>query len=175
MYPSLTPYHYCANNPLKFVDPDGKEITNPQGYILSNPQVLMLLVALDQEIGNQKDLQSEDFTIEITGGDRYKKSDGKMYSRMTDKEIKSKDEKSKRSSHLEKRGARGFDLAIRKGNINKDDVKKAANTLGIEQVNIEYDDNHIHLGLPWGYGIALKEWFIKNFKPFNNEAEEENE
>ncbi|MBR4787257.1 MAG: RHS repeat-associated core domain-containing protein, partial [Bacteroidales bacterium] len=28
-YPSLSPYVYCANNPVKLVDPNGEEISNP--------------------------------------------------------------------------------------------------------------------------------------------------
>ena len=28
-YPSMSPYNYCAWNPVKLVDPDGREIENP--------------------------------------------------------------------------------------------------------------------------------------------------
>jgi hypothetical protein len=30
-YPSLSPYVYCANNPIKLVDPDGRDIWHPDG------------------------------------------------------------------------------------------------------------------------------------------------
>ncbi len=35
-YPSLSSYTYCANNPIKLVDPNGEEITSPDGWIVDN-------------------------------------------------------------------------------------------------------------------------------------------
>ena len=30
-YPSLSPYVYCADNPVKLVDPNGEEVWHPDG------------------------------------------------------------------------------------------------------------------------------------------------
>jgi len=169
-YPSTSPYTYCLNNPLKYIDPDGKEITNPQGFVIENPNVLMYLVNLDNTICRLNDVNSSDFEIEITGGDRYKK-DGKIFSKTTNKEEK---RSSSTSPHLKERGARAVDLSIRTGNITNADIKKASNELGISSLNIndQYKDNHIHIGLPWGYGNPLKQLFINLFKPFHREQSE---
>ena len=35
-YPSLSPYVYCADNPVKLVDPNGEEISSPDGWIVDN-------------------------------------------------------------------------------------------------------------------------------------------
>ncbi|MBR1963953.1 MAG: hypothetical protein IKA19_04595 [Muribaculaceae bacterium] len=33
-YPSLTPYNHCANNPLSYVDPDGKVLRDQNGNVV---------------------------------------------------------------------------------------------------------------------------------------------
>ena len=35
-YPSLSPYVYCADNPVRCVDPNGEEISSPDGWIVDN-------------------------------------------------------------------------------------------------------------------------------------------
>lgn len=42
-YPSLSPYVHVANNPLKFVDPYGRRIINPNNFILQNTKFVQTL------------------------------------------------------------------------------------------------------------------------------------
>lgn len=47
-YPSLTPYHYVANNPLRYIDPDGKRIGNPNDPATTFIQYAMQLTPVGQ-------------------------------------------------------------------------------------------------------------------------------
>ena len=163
-YPGLSPYNYVADNPLKFIDPNGKEIKNPKKYVLGNPNVEKALKALDAKIAEMKNLKSEDFVIVISGGDRYKK-DGKIYSSSDNKEIEGSH---KKSAHLISSGARGIDFKMldSKSKISKEDIEKAWKKLGYSQYEDDHKkDPHIHVGLPYNKR-ATKETYKKGHIPF---------
>ena len=43
-YPSFSPYVYCANNPVKLVDPNGEEVTSPDGWIVNHTNKTLIWV-----------------------------------------------------------------------------------------------------------------------------------
>jgi RHS repeat-associated protein len=143
--PGWSPYAYALNNPLRYIDPTGEEITNPYYMVLSNPMVIAGLKLFDQEISNLSGLSSADYTFVITGGDRYR-LDGKVYSATNNQEVPNS---SPISRHLQERGALAVDLR-KPENIGNDIIEEAMLKAGFDQKDFRnnYEDGHLHFALP---------------------------
>lgn len=146
-YIFASPFAFTLNNPIKLLDPDGKEVTNPKKMVLNNKTLIKKLSKLNKSIIEETGLRNSGFTIKITGGDRYKK-DGKIYS-LTHKDEKVKGSVS-RSRHLIEEGARAVDLMIINdgdGKVTAELITKLAKKLGFSYSKTDYPDNHIHIQL----------------------------
>jgi hypothetical protein len=142
-YPSLTPYNFVGNSPILFVDPDGKRIRNSRKMVLSNKTLIKKLKAFDKAVARiaKKDINS--FTFVISGGDRYKDSEGNIYSATNDKEIP---KSAKKSQHLREEGATGVDLKFAEG-ISYEVIEAAAEEVGFRLDPSGTYDDHFHLDL----------------------------
>jgi RHS repeat-associated protein len=157
-YPSLSPYVYCADNPLKFVDPNGKEITNPNRIILGNKALIAALIKFNNKIAEITGMKSSEFTIRISGGDRYTaivpmKVDGVVVKELKVPASRTNNEliwnSAENTRHYESQGAVAVDLVRVKGNISDDVIRKASVAAGFDEILMEYpNDSHFHIGLP---------------------------
>ncbi|MEW6412635.1 MAG: hypothetical protein AB1483_09205 [Candidatus Zixiibacteriota bacterium] len=139
-YPSISPYVYVANNPLIYLDPDGKDILNDQRNVISNSQVFWSLVIFNATLGGITGKDPSDISITVTGGDRHIEGDG-AYSCTDGKFVT----RNKKTLHAVENGARAVDVRP-VPEISWNDIYKAARLTGYTQILNEH--NHYHFGLP---------------------------
>jgi RHS repeat-associated protein len=136
-------FAYVENNPSNFTDPLGLRI-QWNGYIVTNLQVIRNLIRLNQEIV-KLGIKDDEFALSITGGDRFKDTQGNIRSLTTYEIVKNS---SSTSPHLFERGARALDLCV--SGVSDELFDKALRKTEFLPVNTErnYTDQHTHIALP---------------------------
>jgi hypothetical protein len=128
---------------VKYVDPDGRKIRNPDKMVLSNKTLIKQMRSFDRAVSRISGKNIDSYAFTITGGDRYRKN-GKIYSATNHNEISNS---AKNSPHLQENGAIGVDLAFAKG-ISYEILEKAAKDVGMRLDPAgKYTDGHFHLDI----------------------------
>ncbi|MEP1033839.1 RHS repeat-associated core domain-containing protein, partial [Ekhidna sp.] len=137
-YRLISPYSYVANNPLSYIDIDGRDIKNPDKYVISNKKFIRKLKQFDRALAKIAGVNKSSYSLIITGGDRYRKN-GNILSKTNDDPIPQSDPD---SFHLQENGATGIDF--RKAKFSDEQLKAAAEEVGL-QFQGGYNDKHFHL------------------------------
>lgn len=68
-YPSLSPYAYCANNPVKLVDPNGEEWTDIDGKIILDHSKIKVYIFYDPNSFKSQSEQMYNDAVKLYGKD----------------------------------------------------------------------------------------------------------
>ena len=184
-----TPFQAMGNNPTLRIDPDGKlDIINPYNQVVSNQKLITALEKFNDYIAEFSGLHSSEFTIKITGGDRYydysdpkstttvttflvNKNEDVETGTITEPKVKSKsngkwiENSHPLTDHAQENGARGIDVQISE-NISQDVIKKAIKAAGLRITPEKaYKDGHRHIKLPRSKKNNSKFSKGKNYRP----------
>ena len=141
--------------------------------------LVSIIKEYDAAMAQVLNVPSSEFELVISGGDRYKDSNGDICSRTTNEMVK---ESAEKSPHLVGRGARAVDFSARKSDkrITTQVLKKAMNIVNkhknkINQIKNDYDDGHIHLSIPYSQSGEYN-WNSHPFKkPYISGQEEDDD
>jgi RHS repeat-associated protein len=167
-YPERSSYEFCAGNPIRSIDIDGRKITNPGHFVLSNPYLIQVLGRFDQEVSRLSGVSSSDYEFRISGGDRNRDEAGSIRSLSNGSIVRNS---VSTSFHLQTKGALAADLIYPSNKkITKSIIEKAAAQTGLRFVDT-YADNHFHLQLQSSYAKDyLSNWRINRLYRPTDEA-----
>jgi RHS repeat-associated protein len=139
-------YSYVGGNPVAWRDPTGLRIIFGN-YVLNNPILVNNLQRLNQEIVNLG-IRDADFTLRVTGGDRYRDQAGNIRSSTDNQKINNSDPN---SAHLIENGARAVDLDIT--GVTREIFNKALGKTDFDPAGTLYPESypkepHTHIRLP---------------------------